>query len=212
MKPTDKTPVAVLGFGLGGHHEEMKNSYLSGYDRPHNWRPDDDKDYTHTVVIDKRPAVEKDFSAAFRSPLLGVGLEGIEKFSLGRGDSRMVATFAENSPTIAGCVVLQTTTALDAIGPLDRVGLNLYTAWWKTAGARIGKVNAGGRIVWEDGQVQPRDLTAAEMAAAIGVEIEEVGSFVRDFQILRDGEVIRKNISQYCLRNTLADLGAPLAA
>lgn len=206
--------VLAVGFGLGGHHEDYlpKPGYgrchLSGYDSPEGWSPDEGVDYTRAVVIDKRAAVEKNHGLAYRSPLLDVTSKGIEKFPLDLVGCGMSEAIAEQNPTYALCATLHATTPPEEPGPFDSVDIATYTAWWKSHGARIGSVNSQGRIVWEDGEIQSRRQTPAQMAESIGVTLEEYYQWGDLFRISRDGQVLKEGINRYGLHRELVALGA----
>lgn len=205
--------VASVGFGLGGHHEdyitEHGGCYLSGYDSPDNWTPDEGVDYSRAVVIDKRDAVSKRPSLAYRSPLLRVGAKGIEKFDMNSVSSGFVEAIADQNPTVAVCLRLNEATPSEEPGPFDNVDIATYAAWWKSNGARIGTVNSAGRIIWEDGELQPRRLTYQEMAAHLGLEVEKYYEWGDQLRIKRDGVVIHEKVSPYTIQDFLAALGAP---
>lgn len=214
MTKFKKEGVAVVGFGLGGHHEDYfcvgGSSHLSGYDSPENWKPDEGVDYSKAVVIDKREAVNADHSLAYQSPLLGVGLEiAVEKFETDLVCSIMFQEISRLNPMVAVCATIAEGVPKDEPGPFDRVNVPTYMAWWKSRGARIGIVDPKGRIVWENGEIQPRNLNIHEMAERIGVTLEKYYSWGDLFRIIKDGKTLRDGFNQWEAHRVLKELGAP---
>lgn len=208
--------VALVSFGLGGHsedyHREGGSAHLSGYDKPDDWKPDEGVDYSTAVVIDKRDILEINPGLAFRSPLVNPATQGVDKFHTNLLGSIIAGEMAARSGLVAACIAIHATTPEDAPGPFDRVGVPEYTAWWKSHGAKVGIVNAQGRIAWEDGTIQPRKLSQQEMAASIGAELDMKDSWAFDCRILREGQVIRDKVGKYSICSALAELGAPTHA
>lgn len=90
------------------------------------------------TVIDKRPAFEANFNAAVRGVVSGPMLNPLLP------DGTVNRLFSGNiSAQEAG-----------QLSGLDNVSLDLYLAYWRKLGVRIGK-RQGDSIVWEDGTIEP---------------------------------------------------------
>lgn len=79
-------------------------------------------------VLDKRPAFEKDESAAIRGVVSGPMLE----------------MTMPDDPSLPS-------------GPFDKIGFRAYADYWRKLGARIG-FRRGDTIQWEDGEVSPIEV------------------------------------------------------
>jgi hypothetical protein len=206
--------VAVLGFGLGGHHEEYSNvtATLSGYDSPENWTPDEGVNYEGCIVIDKREVVTARPSLAYRSPILAATITETDPFPRNLCASPMAQAVGSQNGTIAACNAMQQATPEAEPGPFDRVPVPIYRQWWENNGARTGQVIAG-RIVWSDGTTQPRKLWPAEMAAQIGIEVTtESKWFGQNHTLTKDGKTIATITGDFYgqkLRAELINQGAP---
>jgi hypothetical protein len=149
----------VVSFGLGGHSEDYCSrkcgslqygpSSLSGYDRPHNWAPRANTDYSRAVVIDKREAVETPagYSWVFKGPMVSADLEPGELDALPEVSPIMAGAMAEN-PYGGLLAVAESQRGKVRAGALDHVSPEEYAAGWRDHGARIGRVESGA-IVWE---------------------------------------------------------------
>lgn len=217
--------VTLLGFGLGGHHEERTplrrvagcSSCLSGYASPETWTPDPKSDYTDALVIDKRPAINRSWSLAIQAPIYGRDLapDAIERLDRDVMTGPVATAVAENSSVMTMAIAGQLKTPKGEPGPMDRVGRKVYSAWWRRHGARTGRIE-GDRIIWDDGEVQLRRLTWQEMAAIAGIEVESrrlwYSADSQDHTLRRAGEVIEEIKGDWhclVLRDALAANGAP---
>lgn len=217
--------VTLLGFGLGGHHEERTPlrskvagcSCLSGYDCPETWTPDPKSDYTGALVLDKRPAINHSWSLAIQSPIYGRDLapDAFERLDRDVMTGPVATAIAENNSVMTLAIAGQLKTPKGEPGPMDRVGRNVYSAWWRRHGARTGRIE-GDRIIWDDGEMQLRRLPWQEMAAIAGIEVESrrlwYSADCQDHTLRRAGAVIEEIKGDWhcrSLRDALAAHGAP---
>ena len=165
MSDFSKTPDegVEIGFGLGGHHIEFKpcGSYgastLSGYEDPESFeRRVAAGDYAKyrlegCRVIDKRAAVERNYTLAIAMPMLGAGLapRAVDSFMKRSEDSWFLKAFAGLEETGDYGKLARIALENKEFKGLDYVGIDIYTELWRAAGARIG-VFHGGKITWEN--------------------------------------------------------------
>ena len=146
--------VALISFGLGGHQmyfTDDPNCTLSGYDSPESLLKYKVKDYDGryqlegAVVIDKRECMSA--AKCFASPLVSTGLKPgeIDHFDTDLIDSSMMCKAMMDEPGNGFGSMLKV--AKTGVGSLDSVAVDVYTAWWKDVGARIGRFEDG-QIVW----------------------------------------------------------------
>ena len=160
--------IFVMSFGLGGnsgdgitkHGNTYSSSwYLNGPDEFVKLIPDhyDPSEVDGCIVIDKREALEKSASLAFRSPMCDARLaEGeIDRFNdiPSVEGSLVLQAFAHGDGTqrsLAALAAYSLTANIDGPGPLDYVGPVAYAAWWQRHGARIGvlRCEPTPRIEW----------------------------------------------------------------
>ena len=169
-----KTLIRIVSFGLAGHIEESLNCTLSGYDSPEIWKPREDSDYTKAMVIDKRALLESSPSLAYLSPMVDCALTG-QDVDPCPAPSAMLEKAIEPS-AYGGMLALHkaVTSATKEPGPLDSISPEAFAKWWQEKGARMGAVREDGRIVWNDGSVQPLKLWPKERAHAIGLTCHPV--------------------------------------
>lgn len=142
--------VSMVAWGLGGvyyhgvrngnetsssvpqYAEPWLQQLADGYYESNDWLGNGGThhDFAGAWVLDKTTVLEKSVKLAYDAPM----------------HSPMLAPLAVsvwNGPQIDEGTVEDAT-------PLAYVGTELYVAWWRRAGARVGKVNPDGRTVtWE---------------------------------------------------------------
>lgn len=158
----------VLSFGLAGHGIDaltesipgsLSESHLSGYEDPEGFEKRfseySNYDFSRTIVVDKRAALEERPFRAFESPLVSCKLAADEVSACPIPDPLFAGALASDpGNSFAGLLALQTIHKTQSAqpGPLDSVSPSAYAAWWKANGARIGRI-VDARIVWEDTNV-----------------------------------------------------------
>ena len=153
---TELRKVALILFGLGGHvfhFTDDPNSTLSGYDSPESLLKYNVKDYDGryqlegAVVIDKRACMS--VAKCYASPLVSTGLKPgeIDRFDMANITGSLMCTAMMEDPGNEFGTILKGA-ELAGISSLDSVAVDVYTAWWKDAGARIGRFEDGG-ISWD---------------------------------------------------------------
>ena len=133
--------VAILDFGLGGYYDS--NCRLSGYDRPENWKPHADSDYSRAIVINKRNVLDKRPGLAISMPMCNPDVKGDDVDRCPQPSETMIAGLQGEFKTLA-----KLRSQRESYGGLDYVSPETYARLWKEHGARIGKV-VNNVIVWE---------------------------------------------------------------
>jgi hypothetical protein len=142
--------LACISFGEGGFsaevvcHDPNTSARLSGYDRdPERVIPDLSGRYDAegAILLDKRPVVNgpNGVKIVMRAPLLT--LKEARAFSTLEVSPVLASGVSGSYAGILAC-------AMAGALNLDYVGLADYVAYWREAGAKVGKVQ-GGRVVWE---------------------------------------------------------------
>jgi hypothetical protein len=164
---TSNQKVGTLEFGLGGHHEEIYprkegnlnygQSTLSGYSSTQNWKADNKYDYSDCIVIDKCSILRKDPRLAIISPLLELGLKDGERDELSSESisGSLMADYMMNDPGNQFGTLLKVQKAQKRLfksepGSLDKISRSEYVSWWKSRGARVGRIDENNLIVWEN--------------------------------------------------------------
>jgi hypothetical protein len=148
--------IYVMSFGLGGNSGDgitksgnaySSSWYLRGPDEfveliPAHYDP---AEVDGCIVIDKREALEKSASLAFRSPMCNarLGEDEIDRFCDIKdvGSSLVLQAFAQGDNQQRSMATLAAISLADKSeepGPLDYVGPAAYAAWWREHGARVG--------------------------------------------------------------------------
>lgn len=159
----------LISFGLGGHHIDVDHGEgygscsISGYDTPERFEKalaaggkGNYPSLAGVPVVDKRPAVEQDWGLAIRSPICSAKLEPgqVSRFAEVCPDpagSLVVQAFAQGTSEQQGLAAMACAAALTDFGGLDYVAPDLYLAWWRSHGARVGRMDeTGSRILWDD--------------------------------------------------------------
>jgi len=155
MKTTRRT-AKLLTFGRGGHSVEYgtvreawgdSKSTLSGYETPESWTPEKasaDGVPDGCPVIDYRPNPY----AVISGPMVDVDLAPGTVDGFTDADRKTAAMMLPGMS--GGFAQLATVAQAKEYGGLDRVSVDLYCAYYRTQGCRIGIV-ADGRLVWEGG-------------------------------------------------------------
>jgi hypothetical protein len=164
---TPKT-AAVISFGLGGHHIDVDHGEgygagsISGYDSPEsferNLAADRKSSYpplAHVPVIDKRTALEADYGLAIRSPMCSAKLAPgeVNRFAdilPDPADSLVVQAFAQGNGQQQGLAAMAVAASLGSFSGMDFVAADLYVEWWRTNGARIGRMDETGKVILWD--------------------------------------------------------------
>lgn len=214
--------VHLVTFGLAGHSEDYiplntgglkyGKCSLSGYDSPHNWKPDECSDYSRAVVIDKREVLERDPGTCFRSPMPDCNLADGQVEACPEPSDVLAIGLATASPQGAALLGLQAAHKLSgskAPGPLDYVSPADYAAYWQNLGAKIGTVRDDGRIIWSDGEVQPLKLSVLERAAALALSVVDTSNWLRSLSIRDASGSELWSGSAYCADAFLDTLNAP---
>jgi hypothetical protein len=97
------------------------------------------------LCIDKRPALEANYSFAFASPMVNVDMEEgevdqfVSRYLQDGGSALMVDALKEHSPfgTIIKAAETVAEIAPKIAGPLDFVPIGEYVKWWEDRGAII---------------------------------------------------------------------------
>lgn len=102
------------------------------------------------LVIDKRPALERNPGLAISLPMCNPGLPagGVDSFS---AEDRMTA--AAMLPALGGefATLAALAVADRRFSGLDSVAIDVYFSLWRAEGARIGRISADGlRVDWFD--------------------------------------------------------------
>lgn len=145
----------ILSFGNGGHSEHYKkqgntSSSLSGYDKPENWKPKENTDYSQCIVINKIPALDtpEGYRHVFTGPMVSPDLEGdgIEECPT---PSDIMANALQGNAygSLLNLQAAQKTVGKTP-GALDSVSPEVYANGWRSLGAKIGRVE-NNKIVWE---------------------------------------------------------------
>ena len=155
---TNQKQIGLITFGLGGHHEypinpveyigkdkttKVISNGLSGYCKPNNFEPK--QHHENALVLDR-------IDILFEYPYLAI------KCPLCRNDAKGINECPEPDPIFAEAVKDNQFGSLLSIhnafkkkgepGPLDTVNIADFYSWWKSYGARTGKV-INGQIVWD---------------------------------------------------------------
>lgn len=181
---TSETPFQLVCRGLVGWHgdrwEESSHSSISagafGYDdEPHA------REYpiAHgALVLDKRAVLEQRPGLAFSSPLPDGKLAAGQIDRLDTRGSMVAAAFtAPDAPRNAFGDLLGLAAAVRIArpamaGPLDRVGLADFAAWWRFHGARVGFWNAERNAVdWEPAPAKPEALPGFPPAEPLALDL-----------------------------------------
>ena len=167
--------ILVMSFGLGGNHGDGVSNdgntyssswYLAGPDEfvkliPGHYNP---SEVDGCLVIDKREALERKASLAFRAPMCRATLsEGeIDRLSDIKGveSSLVLQAFAQGDgqqQTLAALAAISLANSSSEPGPMDYVSPVAYAAWWQQRGARVGVLHCEPtpRIEWSSGQEAP---------------------------------------------------------
>ena len=157
----------VISFGRGGHTIQVSHTWrdgvtrtkgcISGYDTPQSFERalarGEKQEYPPLAglpVLDKREVLKETPALSFRSPLVDVDLED--------GTIDRLDTHAARSmlPGLSGGFEVLAASAIvhegkPEPGPLDSVSVGDYIAWWRSRGAKLGRMSEDGlRIVWQD--------------------------------------------------------------
>jgi len=153
-----KTTYAVITFGLGGFHAEAGEGWgsLSGYSRPEHFEKDladperfNDFNFEGAYALDIREAVSSRPMLGILAPLCRPSLPPgtVKKFNetVDLTDpitQAITKEFTRTSPTLRAAV------AAHQFGSMDDVALDIYVEWWRSHGARVGRIE-GDKINWE---------------------------------------------------------------
>jgi hypothetical protein len=143
--------VVLVQFGLGGHSIifNRKGSSLSGYSNPENFFQENKEIIANnTPVIDKRSILEISPFLAFQSPLIDPTLQDNQIDKCPQPSEAMAFGLSGSFQTL---LLLQEHHKMQSkeAGPLDSIGINDFINWWRSKGAKIGKV-VNNSFVWEN--------------------------------------------------------------
>ncbi len=182
----NKVTCALVSFGLAGHSEQLftpENKPLSGWSTLSGYSKPDTWEPRNETAYDA--AVILDNRALLEAD----------------------AGLAWLSPM--PCIDKARCKPLSEAGPIDFVSISDYVIWWANKGARVGKVE-GGRIVWSDGEIQPKKLFPFKRALSIGLELVEThGTFCKSYQLLNSKKEIVFAGREYEIDSYLNSVGAP---
>jgi hypothetical protein len=122
-----ETRVVTVEFGNFGHLEQLETRIIAGYSTPDNWSPDKHLQYDQAIVIDKRPAIDRDWTLEKSSPTLITE----------NGNIHDAFWESHSDQNIDSREFNQT----DTLNPAE------YASFWKMAGARIGHITAGKIVI-----------------------------------------------------------------
>ena len=162
MQPKEKA--RLITFGKGGHQVYFKSikrdggssqSTLSGYDSPERFERElskrSDYDFDGAPVVDMIAVVTLRLSLL--CPIPDPDLEEGEVSRIGSLEGNIMVDAMKREPgnTYGMLAVAQQAHASQSTepGPLDKVSVPAYVAYWRNAGARIGRVT-GTTITWEE--------------------------------------------------------------
>jgi hypothetical protein len=138
----------VLGRGLAGCSGEGKGSSITYYDS--RLRPYFGELLEGGYVVDKREVLEERPGLAVLSPMCdgGLPLGAVDEFKSAEGSlvAQAIASGGEGSFRDLARLAL----AAPRCGAFDFVAADVYAAWWKDHGARVGR-RVGEVIRWDDG-------------------------------------------------------------
>lgn len=151
-----KETCRLLSFGHGGHAEfytkrgNTKGS-LSGYDKPENWEPRENTDYSNCIVINKIPALDtsEGYAYVFTGPMVDADLEGDEINECPKPSE--ILTEALQGNDFGKLLNLNEAQRMTGNKPsaLDGVSPEAYARGWKELGAQVGRIE-GNKIVWDN--------------------------------------------------------------
>src|SRR5206468_2612074 len=101
-------------------------------------------------VLDKRAALEARPGLAVLSPMCKSNLAAGERDPFRGVESSIVARSIASEPENPACDLARLALAAPECGAFDDVAPDVFTDWWRTHGARVGR-RFGEVIVWEDG-------------------------------------------------------------
>lgn len=158
----------LISFGLGGHHIDVNrgegygNCSISGYDTPERFERELASGHKSSYppladvpVIDKRAVLQQNPCLAIKSPMVNAKLPAgaISRFAdilADPADSLVVRSFAQGDSQQRGLAAMAIAAATTTFGGLDDVAPDVYLEWWRSHGARIGRMDTDGcRILWE---------------------------------------------------------------
>lgn len=169
--------VGLVWFGLPGHVLECQpkkepgctiSGHLSGYHDPDSFveavrrgryagaEPYETR-YVFpegTPVLDKRPALRgpHGVNLSFRSPLLNLALADQEIERCPEPSEALAAGVSGAFVTYLACQTAHRASGAKTPGPLDSISCAAYVAYWRAAGARVGRLREGGTVIeWEGG-------------------------------------------------------------
>ena len=152
--PTYNQRLSLLQVALGAVSGHMTDgASVTIYDRrlaPYLWDLVEDG-----WVLDNRAALTANPFLAVRQPLCKGDLPPgtVDKFDHDASQS-IVAQVIASEPENPACGLAQLMIAAPDCGAFDYVAPDVYAAWWRQHGARVGQ-RRGDTIVWEDGVVEP---------------------------------------------------------
>lgn len=161
----------LISFGLGGHGIEITDTLregsrtkgrISGYDSPESFERSlvrgDKKEYpplAHVPVLDKRPALRTNPVLGIKSPLVDVELEAGKVERLDASAARSMLPGLSGGFEVLAALAIANDGKPEP-GPLDSVSLADYLEWWRSRGARLGRMDGEGlHIVWQDEKEAP---------------------------------------------------------
>lgn len=146
--------LVVITRGLGGIHSETADgASITHYDR--RLRPYYGELIEGGYVIDYREVLDERPMLAVRAPMVSgkLPLGAVDRLdaNAARGSLVLRAIAGEPENPASGLATLMI--AAPDCGAFDSVAPDVYAAWWRPHGARIGQ-RRGDRIEWEDGTTE----------------------------------------------------------
>src|SRR5205823_1607301 len=104
-------------------------------------------------VLDKRAALEKRPGLAVLSPMCRGDLAAGQRDPFGGAEGSLVARAIASDPENPASGLARLALAAPHCGAFDDVAPDIFAAWWRAHGARVGR-RLGEEIVWEDGATE----------------------------------------------------------